>query len=223
MKNREIIFIIGNYKNGGMARHCTVLSNYFASLGRKVIILCTGEVGDKSFFTFDNNVSVISLKTFLKDNVGIRSKVYEKKYRVAYRIKKLFAKGSCTKRDIRWERDGCGLRYFLRGHRKSILIPFGIGYLYQVCNSVRGLGDRIVYAEKNAPKIENYSEELKKYSIHCLSQINACIFQTEAEREYYRDAKCKIKEVIHNPVVATLPERYTGERKKVIVNFCRIS
>ena len=47
---REIVFVIGNYKNGGVAMRATNLANEFSKAGRSVTLLATKEVGKDIFF-----------------------------------------------------------------------------------------------------------------------------------------------------------------------------
>ena len=49
-----------------------------------------------------------------------------------------------------------------------------------------------------------------------------CIFQTEEQKKQYVKYLQLEGPVIHNPVFADFGEPYEGERRKVIVNFCRM-
>lgn len=47
---KHIIFVIGNYKNGGVAMRATNLANHFGTNGYRVTLLATKEVGKDSSF-----------------------------------------------------------------------------------------------------------------------------------------------------------------------------
>ena len=51
---------------------------------------------------------------------------------------------------------------------------------------------------------------------------DAVVFQTEEERDYFGKAIQKKSLVIPNPVMNGIPKPYEGQRKKWIVNFCRL-
>jgi len=55
-----------------------------------------------------------------------------------------------------------------------------------------------------------------------LSKADGTVLQTQDELEFY-EGRLKNAVVINNPVKANLPEPFDGERRKVVVNFCRIA
>ena len=46
----HIVFVVGNYKNGGVPMRSTNLANAFAEKGYCCTILATGEIGNDIFF-----------------------------------------------------------------------------------------------------------------------------------------------------------------------------
>ena len=48
------------------------------------------------------------------------------------------------------------------------------------------------------------------------------MFQTQEERDYYTWLRCETA-VIPNPLKEGLPEPFAGERRREIVNFCRLN
>ena len=65
---KHIIFVIGNYKNGGVAMHATNLANQFGANGYRVTLLSTKEIGKEIFFEQKENVELVSLKQFAEDH-----------------------------------------------------------------------------------------------------------------------------------------------------------
>ena len=61
----HIVFVIGNYKNGGVARRATTLANEFAKVGYNCTILVTGELSTNIFFEVDKNVEIIELSKYI--------------------------------------------------------------------------------------------------------------------------------------------------------------
>jgi glycosyltransferase involved in cell wall biosynthesis len=106
----------------------------------------------------------------------------------------------------------------------DIVIPFGLAYLESSISAAQGINCRIVYAEKNAPEVEfpkKGSDEFNYY-IRLLKKIHGVVVQTDKEKQYFEGVLTNIH-VINNPVKQGLPLPYTGRRKKIIVNFCRMS
>ena len=61
---KHIVFVVGNYKNGGVPMHSTNLANYFARKGHHITILVTKDVSENVFFERHKNVDLVSLKEY---------------------------------------------------------------------------------------------------------------------------------------------------------------
>ena len=228
---KKIVFIIGNYKNGGMAMQATNLSNEFAKHGYSVDILATREIGC-SFFPTVENVNVISIKEYNNSQNHIKHyDEYEKRLKKIRRIKRLRLLTKYLKRidkiysrKVRFLRCGNELRDYFLNNKPDIVIPFGVYYLEPAISSTAGINCRIIYAEKNAPEQEFPQKESGEldYIIHLLQSIHGVVVQTDNEKEFFDGALTNIH-VINNPIKQGLPLPYVGKRKKTVVNFCRMS
>lgn len=89
--------------------------------------------------------------------------------------------------------------------------------------ALQKLPNQFAFVECTAPTSE--FDESSAYS-HLKKMLypraEAGFFQTEEIKNYYSFLDNAVKYVIPNPIRQTLPERYCGERKKYIVNFCRV-
>ena len=63
---KHIVFVIGNYKNGGVSMRTTNLANELGKRGYQVTILVTKEVGEKLFFDLQENVELLALSDFIE-------------------------------------------------------------------------------------------------------------------------------------------------------------
>ena len=116
------------------------------------------------------------------------------------------------------------MRAFMVLNPEAIYIPFGMSYLEETFCAAEGIGSKIIYAERNAPEIEIPKDKDRADRVlKMLSQENGAVFQTKDEAEFYKDIIHHNVAVIHNPIKKDLPQPYVGERRKVIVNFCRVS
>ncbi len=61
-KKRPILIVIGNNKNGGIAKHAAMLANGFSDNNKEVHIIVTKDENEQSFFDLRENVSVVSIK-----------------------------------------------------------------------------------------------------------------------------------------------------------------
>ncbi len=229
---RHIVFVVGNYKNGGVPMRTTNLANQFAKKGYSPTILVTKDIADNIFFELHKNVNIVSLKDFVSQNRN--DKTVEKNIRKRRRrirllkylryISRFFPKWDKKLADeIKALRRSEDISVFITKHPDSIYIPFGISYFEDVFCDAKGTGCKIIYAERNAPEIE-FPEDAdeKERLLRMLSEADGAVLQTKDELEFF-EGTLKNAVVINNPVKANLPEPFIGERRKVIVNFCRIA
>lgn len=226
---KHIVFVIGNYKNGGVPMRSTNLANEFGKRGYRVTILVTKDIGKDVFFTLHKNVMLVSLKDYVEDNkynfeVVRDAKKIQKRLRFLKRIS-YFLKSNCRlKNKIRDIRVSETLRVFTVLNRDAVYIPFGLSYFEETVCAVSGLSAKVIYAERNAPEVEvPKDKERAKRLLTLLKKADGGVFQTVDEQSYYEEYLNKNTAVIHNPIKVNLPAPFSGERRNVIVNYCRIS
>ncbi len=229
---RHIVFVIGNYKNGGVAMRSTNLANAFAEKGYSSTILITGSISDDVYFKQHENVQIVSHSEYTKEHKCDKKVInYQKKQQLKIRIIKLvryatrFFKNfdSTLAEKIKSIRRSQELSAFALKNQESIYVPFGIACFEKTFSAIKPFGSKIIYAERNASEVEFPKEADKRNRlIDLVCKADGVVLQTKDELSFYGD-KLKNPVVINNPVKADLPERYIGERRKVIVNFCRVS
>lgn len=232
MAIKHIVFVVGNYKNGGVPMRTTNLANEFAHRGYHATILVTKDIAENIFFERHNNVSIVSLNDYVtahSDNETVKNNIRKRNSRIRF-LKRLryitkFIKNQDKKiaAEIRGLRRSEKISVFIANNPDCIYIPFGISYFEDVYYASKGSGAKIIYAERNAPEIELPEDTAEKERIFgLLSDADGAVLQTEDELRFYK-GRIKNAVVINNPVKADLPEPFDGERRKVIVNFCRIA
>ena len=229
---KHIVFVIGNYKNGGVAMHSTNLANAFAQVGYRVTILVTREVSQNVYFELNKNVQVVELSDYVekhsrdKDIVKLFSgqeKIIRWLKRVRYATRYFRNIDSVIADRIRGIRISRDISAFATGNRDAVYIPFGVSYYEATYYGVKQFESKIIYAERNAPELEYPEDEEKRDKlIGLVSMADGVVLQTQTEKGFFK-GNLKNAVVINNPLKADLPERFTGERRKIIVNFCRIS
>ena len=80
----------------------------------------------------------------------------------------------------------------------------------------------MVISERTDP--DSYGNKyIRKIRDMAYRKADLLVCQTDYVKAYYAKRKVLRSVVIPNPVRSGLPERYEGERDKVIVNFCRLN
>ncbi len=229
---KHIVFVIGNYKNGGVPMRSTNLANEFAKNSYDVDILVTGEIADDVFFTRAEGVKLVSLKefsSFCKNDAEVNKikRKQEKKIGLLkkwrYVTKSFPAPDRKAENAIREIRKGEAMLPYAVKHQNSIYITFGVEYFDMTFCATKLFGSKVIYAERNAPEVDFPKDDKKRQQLlKLLKNASGAVLQTHAELEFFGDT-FKNAVVIRNPVKPDLPEPHIGERRKVVVNFCRIA
>ena len=227
---KHIVFIVGNYKNGGVPMRSTNLANAFAEKGYSATILVTKEIADNIYFSLHENVSLVVLSDYVKNHKAQADRIAKERENLIKNIKKLRYLTKFNKKadnnlalKIKELRKGKDIAVFAENNPDAIYITFGISYYEMTYCATKKYGCNIIYAERNAPEVEFPSdEEQKNYYLNILSHSKGAVLQTADELEFF-DRALKNAVVINNPVKANLPEPFVGERRNVVVNFCRIA
>ncbi|MBQ2903045.1 MAG: glycosyltransferase [Clostridia bacterium] len=229
---KHIVFVVGNYKNGGVPMRSTNLANEFAETGYHCTILVTKDIAGNVFFDCHKNVSIVSLREYVKahsndtavsENNKKRSRRIKLLKYLRYVSKAIPAWDEKLRNEIRGLRRSENLSAFIANNPDCIYIPFGISYFESVFYGAKGINAKIIYAERNAPEIDFPKEKTeKKRLLKLLSKADGAVLQTNDELAFF-EGYLNNTVVINNPVKANLPGPFKGERRKVVVNFCRIA
>lgn len=230
---KQIVLIVGHYKNGGVSMRATNLANEFGRRGYPVTILVTKDIGEKIFFELHKNVKLVSLSQFIKENCANSIIINEtikqeqqirNKKRIRYISRFIPKWDRKLEMQIRQIRLGGSIRKYLLFNADAILIPFGLAYYEQTIYAAKELNCKIIYAERNAPQLELPKDKVRaEQLLEILSEADGAVFQTDDEKVFYKDYIDKNTAVIHNPIKKNLPKPHQGERRKVIANYCRIA
>ena len=229
---KHIVFVVGNYKNGGVPMHTTNLANSFATNGYTATILVTKDIAENVFFELNKGVDIVLLKEYTskhyKDKNVIKLRHW-RNFKIRFLkylriISKYFLKlDKKLAAEIRGLRRSENISAFIANNPDSLYIPFGVSYFEDVFYGSKGKNAKIVYAERNAPEIEFPKDKDEKERIFkMLSKTDGAVLQTRDELKFF-DNTLKNAIVINNPIKANLPEPFEGERRNVVVNFCRIA
>lgn len=227
---KHIVFVIGMYKNGGMERRTTTIANQFAKKGYKCTILVTQEMSAERFFDTENDVEIVLLSDYAeecrKNNKARSEEIIQRRINILKKIRSCLAPFKSfekrVSRKIKMLRGCKELSVYVSNNKESIYVPFGWYHMALLYEAAQKINIKSVYAEKNSPEMEfSGNEDAKQYFYKIISKANGAIMQTEEEVLFYKPY-LKNSKVIHNPVKDGLPKPYETERRKVVVNYCRV-
>ena len=236
MKNsKEVIMIFSLYGIGGAQRRAINLANEMVRKGYKVTILALfgadGTIEDENYYKIDKQIEMVLIPQYYLehklDDVVVNN---EKKILKKITLLKKFQNVICFVKPIsekigfwvRSMRNSVQLRSYLVAHQGATIIHFGFNNLERTYFATRGLAFKVIYAETNAA-LKYIQDSNYTHTKRLVKKVDGRVFQTKEEmREHGLEYSSK-NAVIYNPINSYLPDQYEGERKKIIVNFCRLS
>ena len=219
--NRPVLIVIGNNKNGGIAKQAAMMANGFSDSGRKAVIVVTKDNSKESFFELKENVNVVTT-----DDVS--AELSNRDF-VELKLLKTFCsllpKHSKIRNDISYEiskrRSNLKLRNTFKQYKKSIIVALGFENAVNSFYAAKGISADIVYATKTYAEGELYKQD-KVLAIRSIARFSCVVCQTQYTARFFRKMGGRNINVIGNPLY--LEEScYKEERNNSIVNFCRIS
>lgn len=113
-------------------------------------------------------------------------------------------------------------REYLRKNPGCTAFGFLIRSNIAMLMAAKGLDVKTVFCERNNPVRPDIPANILRIRDRLTHRCAAAVFQTQEERDYYTWLRCETA-VIPNPLKEGLPEPFAGERRREIVNFCRLN
>lgn len=234
MKKRKIVLIIKNYSNGGSERRASVLANEFVKLGYEAVIMAAKKINRDVFYK-DNKAEVVFLPEYAekcdKKQIEKAAQWADKRKKYLRRIRKLPLIGDVKNEELKEQEkhisDSIPLRLYIENNPDAVFVAFSAELYIELFAASKGLrcGQYLSISTLVEQLMDTYQRENQKNAVcNLIAKSNGCIFQTNEQFDYFRKRKIALNgTVIHNPIDSSfLPKPYVGERKKTIVNFCRI-
>lgn len=114
------------------------------------------------------------------------------------------------------------LRKEIQKHKGATVISFEYFMNMQTVVAMIGLHNRLIISERNDPVRVGGKTPTKQLRNLLYGSADCLVCQTQDALEYFPKKIQEKSVVIMNPIKANLPEPWQGERKKQIVNFCRL-
>ena len=226
--DKQITLLIKQMVGGGAERVVSLLCNALLERGFDVTLIVTHQLSAESdIHSIDNNINVIFLEEELKADFETTKKVLMLKARLFGKINRLVLRKSddqylIEKYRIRNYDKVNWLKKFFSDNSTSIVVAFLYDSIYLSLLSVTK-GNRVIISERGDPQQCLESKTNLAFFRTMFPKADEMVFQSPDAMQWYRDNTNVKGKVIFNPIKPDLPDRYIGERKKKIVNFCRIS
>lgn len=114
------------------------------------------------------------------------------------------------------------LREEIKKHKSATVISFEYFMNMQAVVAMVGLQNRLIISERNDPTRVGGKFPTKQLRNFLYRFADCLVCQTYEALEYFPKKIQDKSVVIMNPIKSNLPEPWSGERKKQIVNFCRL-
>lgn len=221
--SKEITFLIKVMKGGGAERVISLLTKAFADRNCAVTLIITHQsLTDADLSNIDKRINIISLTDEVKK---------EKKSVLFAKLLMLYAriigkinpeKGSVLKYYSRNYECVKTLKKYFRVHKNSVAVAFLYDSIFYTLLA-KGKTNKVVISERGDPRQSSGSKTVAAFMKTEFPKADNIVFQSPDAEKWYKENTPASGTVIFNPVKTDLPEPYNGERKKRVVNFCRIS
>lgn len=227
MKKEKVIFAISQLNGGGAEHVIMQLANHFVNNDHEVLLLITNQKSEVADVNgLDERVNRIYLedsfqkkkhKTLYKKSIGIMCKIFEKLWKKVpyFLVKESFqnvygehvvAAKSILQNCIDWK-----VVVFLQPANQIML------------KACKDLGIKIIISERGDPIRYFKTRYADLFLRFYYTAVSGAVFQTEDAMKKYSMIQTMNQRIIYNPIPSSLPLPYEGERKKRIVNFCRLA
>lgn len=192
MNKKNITFFIESLSNGGAERVTSVLANELYYNNYTVNLIVLNK--KKNEYFLDNNIN----------------KFYIKKEISSFRI-------------VRVLRRIININNLINKLGSDVIISLSMPSTnLNLIISLIARRKRVVLSERNDPNSFPKSKLSRIVRNLTYKLSDALVFQTNDAKNYFSKSIREKGIIIPNPIIERLPDLYQGERKKEIVNFCRL-
>ena len=115
------------------------------------------------------------------------------------------------------------LRKYLKLYPDAVCVSLMISTSFSLAIASIGLKNRVILSERNDPHQVPFTSIQRKMRDLSMELADACVFQTTDAKAYFSKRVQNKGIIIYNPVNPSLPDMYTGERRKVFVAAGRLA
>ncbi len=191
---KGIAFVISSLGSGGAERVVSVLSDEFSKVGIETTVIMVHN--SNVYYQVSDKVRLVGLECERDNSLGTLK-------RNAIRLRKI--------------------RRAVEEVNPDAVISFMAETNIDVCMALLGKRVPVFVSERNDPKRDpkGYIKQIMRKILY--RKPSGFVFQTFEAQAFFGEAVRRRSEVILNPLSASLPDRYEGERDKRIVSVGRLN
>lgn len=224
MKSRNTVFLIKVMLGGGAERVISLISRAAVQNGNNVTLILTHQSKAEAVLdNIDGRINVVSLPDELRKQkpFAFSAKIIMLLARLAgktaFKEKSLVMKYlSRNYTSVKW------LKKYFNEHGISAAVAFLYDSIFLTLLA-KNKTARVIISERGDPQQSTSSKTTTALIKNLFPKADDFVFQSPDVQEWYKQNTPVRGKVIFNPIKPDLPAPYVGERKKRIVNFCRIS
>ena len=221
---KKLVFVMKVMSGGGAERVISLLTSAAVNRGSDVTLLITHQKKQDSVLRdIDSGVRVISLpdETSKQKTSAFLPKFIMLWARLLGKLG-LKEKSSVLKYYSRNFSSVSWLKKYFRKHKNSAAVAFLYDSIFLTLLA-KNKTTKVIISERGDPEQSSGSKTVAAFMKKEFPKADGVVFQSPDAQKWYLENTSARGTVIFNPVKPDLPEPYCGERKKRIVNFCRIS
>ena len=230
-KHKELIFLITCMLGGGAERVMISLANDAAGKDYDVDFILTGQrLSEAVGYSLASTVKLSSLPDL--SDAGASKSISEKlTYTYGHVVTSLAKRMKLSPPDSavysRFVSDQAPrikkLQEIIAAKPNATVIAFLDHSIHLALLAMRDLPNKLIISERGDPAKHDASKVASLFIRKYYDRADVLVFQTEGAKSYFNPSLQNKGVIIPNMLMDGLPERFSGVRKKIVVNFCRIS
>lgn len=222
--SKEIIFLIKVLQGGGAERVISLLSSAAVKNENKVSLIITHQSKkDAVLKDINERIKVISVPDEVSNQNSsfIIPKIIMLSARLLGKLG-FKEKSAVMKYYSRNFESVSWLKKYFKSHKNASAVAFLYDSIFLTLLA-RNKSNKVIISERGDPQQSINSKTTMAFIKNEFPKADGFVFQSPDVQKWYLENTPVRGTVIFNPIKSDLPESYSGERKKRIVNFCRIS
>ena len=224
---KDITFLIKQMSGGGAERMISLLATEFSSRGYDCTVILTHQrMADADLSRLNENVNVISLSDEAGAPAAFQA-VRTLPIRVRAKFDRIFLADGKAKQLVKMYKVRNYAKYhWLKEYFAKRSDAAVVAFLYDsifLTLLADGEKNRIIISDRGDPSQSVSSRTDMAFFKLMFKKADAVVFQSPDVSRWYKERFGIEGTVVFNPISPGLPEPHKGERRKSIVDFCRIS
>lgn len=228
----HVVLLIKQMSGGGAERVVSLLATEVRKREYlSTIILTHQSLEDADLSRLNSEIEVMSLPDELEKDASIGNtaadKIHKLSIKAVAKIERVFFPKGKKRQLIKMYKVRNYAKYkwlksYFDEHKDSTLIAFLYDSIFLTLLAAEKT-NKVIISDRGAPEQSISSRTDMAFFELMFKNADHMVFQSPDVRQWYKDRFGLNGTIIFNPIKPDLPNPYKGARKKIIVDFCRIS